>query len=49
MELNLYAKFTDVNYRFSALYSLKNKASVSVLDSFMQFEKDLGLSFNKRV
>ena len=41
-------KFTGVCSRFSALYFLKNKASASVLDSFIRFERDLAIPFGRR-
>ena len=41
-------KFADVYSRFSALYFLKNKTSASVLESFMKFEGDLAMPFDRR-
>ena len=35
--------------RFSVVYFLKNESSSSVLDSFIKFERDLAISFGRRV
>ena len=35
--------------RFSVVYFLKNKSRSSVLDSFIKFERDLAISFGRRV
>ena len=46
---NYIAKFTNVYSRFSVVYFLKNKTSSSFLDSFVKFERDLAIPFDRRV
>ena len=43
------AKFTDIYSRFSVVYSLKNRSSSVVLESFIQFERYLAKTFGRRV